>query len=167
MSRMNFHSPFIGLIYIQCFQSVLVSNYCLNIARYQKPFVLVLVYIVVSGVLCARRNRKDCLFLNRCVFWYLFQTIIIVSVKLLFLSEADVAFVFNLSVLNRLKSLHISDWCHAVCVRQCIRLCLMSVVFMSSTFSSHALCVSLPFIHVHDWVTYVVIFVWLRGFALL
>lgn len=88
------------------------------------------------------------------------------------LTEADVAFVFNLSVYNSLKAPHTahpagvtlqvsdrtsdSDWC--VCF------------FISSTFPFHVLCVcviaELP-PHACAWLTDVVISVWHRGPALL
>lgn len=73
-----------------------------------------------------------------------------------------------LFVCFALKTPHISDWCHAVRVRQCIRLGVTPCV-SSWPAPSHliALCVSShPFV-LHDRVTYVLISLWLRGSALL
>lgn len=109
--------------------------------------------LAVLCVLFVRRNLKRLLLFEH--VHTLFQPVIVASAKLLF---ADVAFGFNLSVLHRLKTPHISDWCHAVRVRQCTRLDVTSCV-SSWPAPSHliALCVSShPFV-LHDRVTYVLI----------
>lgn len=148
-----------------------MSNYCLNTDRHQTPFVLDLVCTrllsVVVGVIFAKRNIKESLFFNKFIVWYLFQSRIVVSAKLIFLFSQTLHLFFSFSILYGLKTLHISDWCRAVSVRQFIRLCLTSVLLhVQHVHISCVLCIN-SFIYVHDWVTYMAVLRGFRGPALL